>query len=220
VVQLITRLESTQDGHSVLLVGFLNVHGLKSSGQGSIFLNNPVLVQRGCSHKLQIPPRQGWFQHVGHVHPPLRLARTHHGVELVDKEYDLAVGPVDFGQDCLQPFFELSSEHGTRQHGRNIQHDDPLVLNRLWNLSVHYALGEAFGNGRLAHTRFPNQDWVVLGPTRQNLERAPNFGVSADDGVELVLSGQLGQVDAELLEGSLGCRCWVLIWWLLENVAQ
>ena len=50
----------------------------------------------------------------------------------------------------------------------------------------------------------PIRTGIVLGSARQHLDGSPDFRVPADDRIELVLLGQLGQVAAVLLQGLVG----------------
>src|SRR6185436_15722528 len=45
-----------------------------------------------------------------------------------------------------------------------------------------------------------HQDRVVLGPPREDLHHALDLGLAADDGVELALRRELGEVAPELVE--------------------
>ena len=62
------------------------------------------------------------------------------------------------------------------------------------------ALGEPFGDGRLAHARLPDQDGVVLGAAREDLNDAPDFLLATDNRVELALARQRGEVSRVLLQ--------------------
>ena len=58
------------------------------------------------------------------------------------------------------------------------------------------ALGEPFGNGGLANARLPNEDRVVLGATRKDLNDPLYLLLPPDDRVKLTLSGHGGQIIA------------------------
>ena len=63
------------------------------------------------------------------------------------------------------------------------------------------ALGQALDDGRLADARLADQHRVVLGVAAEDLDDPLDLLLAADDRVELAGPGQLGQVDAELVEG-------------------
>src|SRR4029077_9570293 len=61
-----------------------------------------------------------------------------------------------------------------------------------------------FGDGRLAHASFANQDWIVLGPAAKDLYYPLDFIAPANYGIEFPLPRQLSQVAAEC------AKCWSL----------
>ena len=83
---------------------------------------------------------------------------------------------------------------------RQVQGDEPLVLEALRDIPGDDAPGQSFHNRRLAHARLANQDRVVLRAPGKHLDAAPDFHVPANDRVELVLLGQASQVAAILLQ--------------------
>ena len=66
-----------------------------------------------------------------------------------------------------------------------VERDDALVLEALGHVAAHDALGEPFDDGRLADARLADEDRVVLGPARQDLDDAADLLVAADDRIEL-----------------------------------
>ena len=78
------------------------------------------------------------------------------------------------------------------------------MLDGLRDLAIDDTLRETFGNRGLADARLANQYRVVLRAALQNLNRAANFLVAADDRVDLALLGALGQVDGVFLERLAG----------------
>src|SRR5690606_3974029 len=56
-------------------------------------------------------------------------------------------------------------------------------------------------DGGLADAGLADEDRVVLGAPRQDLDDATDLGVAADDRVHLARAGGLGEVHAVLLEG-------------------
>ena len=66
------------------------------------------------------------------------------------------------------------------------------------HVAVDDLLRQSFHDGRLADAWFPDQDGVVLRPAAKHLLDALELVLPADQRVELVLHGRLGQVAAEL----------------------
>ena len=78
------------------------------------------------------------------------------------------------------------------------------VLQPLGHIPAHDALSEPFDDGGLSHPGLTNQDRVVLGPPGKNLDDPSDLVVTADDGIDLSLARQLGQIAPILLEGLVG----------------
>lgn len=72
------------------------------------------------------------------------------------------------------------------------------MLQVVGDVAVDYALSETFDDGGLADTWFTNEDGVVLGSPRQNPHNSADLFLSANDRVDLLVSGHGGHVDCEL----------------------
>ncbi len=68
------------------------------------------------------------------------------------------------------------------------------------HIAVGDPLGQAFGDGGLAHARLANQTGVVLLTPVQNLDHPFNLLFTADHRVELPVGGLLGEGDAVVLQ--------------------
>jgi hypothetical protein len=122
-------------------------------------------------------------------------------VQLVDEEHDLALGLGDLLEDGLQPVLELAAVLGARDEGPEIEGHDPLVLERLGDVALDDALGEALDDRGLADAGLADQHGVVLGAAREHLDDAAHLVVAPDHRVELALAGRVGEVPPVLLEG-------------------
>ena len=155
------------------------------------------------------PRASSGLEHVGGVHRPLGRARAHHGVQLVDEEDDLALGLLDFLEHGLQAVLELAAVLGPGDQRAQVEGHHALVLQRLGDVARHDALGEALHDRGLAHAGLADEDGVVLGAAGEDLDHAAHLVVAADDGVELALAGQLGEVAAVASRGpGSGPRRW------------
>ncbi|CAB4891906.1 unannotated protein [freshwater metagenome] len=125
-------------------------------------------------------------------------------MQLVDERDDLTGGVLDVVEHGLEPLLELTAELRTRDHRSEIERDDGLTAQALRNVTGDDALGESFDDGRLADAGFTDEHRVVLGAPGQHLDDTPDFGVSADDGIELAFSGERRQVGAVLLQRLVG----------------
>jgi len=149
---------------------------------------------------VQVATGQGRLQHVGRVHGSLGATRADQRVQFVDKQHHRTLRFRDLLEHGLQPLLELAAVLGPRQHAAQVEGHDALVLETLGHVSRHYAVGQAFDDGRLAHARVADQHGVVLAPARQHLDHAQNLLVTADDRIELARACLLREVTGVLGE--------------------
>ena len=126
-------------------------------------------------------------------------------MQLVDEEDDATRRVGDLLEDRLEPFLELAPILRAGHERAEIEPDDPLVLQVLGDVAAHDALGQPFDDRGLAHPGLADEHGVVLGPTAEDLDHAPDLLVAADDRIELARSGQRRQVAAVPLERLVGC---------------
>ena len=122
-------------------------------------------------------------------------------MQLVDEQDDVALRVLHFLQHGLQPVFELATVLGPGDEGAEVEGYHFLVLERLGHVAAHHALGEALHDRGLAHAGLADEHGIVLGAAREHLYDAAHLVVAADDGVELALACQRGEVAAIALEG-------------------
>ena len=182
-------------------VGLLDEDGLEPPLQGGVPLDVlPVLVLRGSAQRLQLAAGQRRLHHVAGVDGALGRARPDDGVQLVDEQYDLAPGLSYLVQDTLQALLELAAKLAARDHGADVQRENPPAAKLLRHVPGDDALRQPFGDGGLAHAGAADEHRVVLGPADQRLHRPRDLRVAADHRVQLPLAGQFGQVYAEPVE--------------------
>ena len=114
-------------------------------------------------------------------------------MDLVD-EQDHVPGCLHLAQQALDPLLKLAAELGARHQTGEVQQIDLLVLQADGHIALGNALGDALGNGRLAHTGFADEAGVVLLAAAQDLDGAVDLPVAADDIIQLPLPGFAGQV--------------------------
>ena len=182
--------------------GLAHVDGLEAPLEGGVLLDVLlVLVERRRAHAAQLAAGEHGLEHVRGVHRALGRSRAHDRVQLVDEEDDLALGLGHLLEDGLQPVLELAAVLGARDERAEVEGDDALVLERLGDVALDDALGEALDDRGLADAGLADEHGVVLGAAREDLDDAAHLVVAADHGVELALAGELGEVAAVLLEG-------------------
>ena len=82
---------------------------------------------------------------------------------------------------------------------RMVQGQDALALERLGDVTGDDAVGQALGDGGLAHAGVADQHGVVLGPTAQHLHDPADLLIPADDRVQFPLAGIRGQIPGVFL---------------------
>ena len=105
-----------------------------------------------------------------------------------------AGGGLDLGEHGLQPLLELAAELGAGEELRQVERQHAAVLQPLRHVAGGEPLRQALDDGGLADAGLADQHRIVLGAPRQDLDRAADFVVAADHGVELALPRLLGQV--------------------------
>ncbi len=90
-MQLIAFFQTTQNGDGVFHCRFSHKHFLEAAFQCGIFFNVlTILIERGGPDTVQLTACQRWFQHVPGIHGAVRFTGTDHGVQLVNKQNDVA----------------------------------------------------------------------------------------------------------------------------------
>ena len=109
VVCLILREQALQDLHRQLDGRLRNLNRLETTLQSSIFFDVlPVLIQRRGTDGLELTASQLRLQQRRSVDGTFGGARTNNGVDLVDKEDDVAT-LVNFLKDLLQALLEVTA---------------------------------------------------------------------------------------------------------------
>ena len=201
VVRLVAVAQAAEDLQRLGLARRLDDDRLEPALQGAVLLDVlAVLVEGGGADALDLAAGQGRLEDVGGVDRPLGTAGADEGVQLVD-EQDRVLGAADLVHDGLDPLLELAAVLGAGDHHGEVEHDDPPVAEQLGDVAVDDHLGQALDDRRLADARLAQEDRVVLGAAREDLDHPLDFILAADDRVQLALPGQVGQVAAERVQG-------------------
>ena len=183
VVLLVSVLDVVEDGESLLFSSLLHNDLLESTLQSPVLLYaRAVLVERRCPYALYLSASESRLHHVGRIHLSGLVAGTHEVVYLVDEDNDARVG-LELRNDVLHAFLKLSPVFGASHHARHVEADDTLALQHSSHLSLHYAHGQSFHDGALAHARLAYEHRVVLLSAREYLSQSLYLLLSAHDGV-------------------------------------
>jgi hypothetical protein len=158
-----------------------------------------VLVAGRRADRLQLAASEHRLQDRRGVDGALRGAGADERVELVDEQHDVPAR-LDLLQDLLQALLEVAAIAAPRDERTEVERVDLLALQGLRNLAVHDVLREPLDDRRLADARLTDEDGVVLGAAGQHLHHALDLLRASDDGVELRLAGELGEVASELIQ--------------------
>ena len=118
-------------------------------------------------------------------------------MNFVDEQNNLTGAVHHFLHHALQTLFKFTLILGAGNQRAHIQGVDLFGFQVFGHLPVHDVLGNALGDGRLAHARLAHQDRVVLGAAGQDLQHTANLVVTADYRIQFALCGPLVQVDSE-----------------------
>ena len=153
---------------------------------------------------MQLAPSQHGLQQVARIHAALGFSCAHNGVQFIDEQDDLALGLLHLVQHGFQPFLKFAPVLGARDQRAHVQRENGLVLQLFGDVLLHDSLGKSLGNGGFAHAGFADQDRVVLRLPGQNADDVPDFLVTADHRIHLLLSCPLDQIGAVLFQRVVG----------------
>ncbi len=159
----------------------------------------PVLGRRRRANAADFAARQRRLQDIGGIERTFGRTGTDQRVKLVDEHDDVRVLG-ELLHDRFQPFLELTAILGAGDDERNVEGEQPLVGEEMRNIAVDNLLREPFDDGRLADTRFADEDRVVLRAAAEHLLNTLDLDVTPHERVELILHRRFGEVAAELGE--------------------
>ena len=170
---------------------------LETPLQRGVFLDVlAIFVEGGGANGTQFAASKLRLHDVGCVRRPFRGTRPDDRVQLVNEENNLPLAGDNLLEEGLQPILELAAILGAGDHRAQVHGDEPLVLKGLGHVAADNAPGKSLRNGGLAHAGLADEHRVVLRAARKHLHHAANLFVAANDGVDLPLARQGGQVAA------------------------
>src|SRR5215207_213898 len=200
VVRLVAVAQAAQDLDAVVDRRLVDADLLEPPLERRVALEVlAVLVERGCADRLQLAAGERRLENRGRVDRTLGRAGADEVVELVDEQDDVAALG-DLLHHLLEALLELTAVLRPGDQRGEVERVDLLALEQLRNLVAGDTGGEALDDSGLADARLADQHRVVLRAAREDLHHALDLDLAPDDGVELALGRQLGQVAAELVE--------------------
>ena len=197
VVFLVAGLEAAQDADRLVDARLVHVDLLEAPGQCAVLLEVvTVFLVGGRADAAQGPALQRRLEQVGGVHRPAAGgARADHRVNLVD-EQDRAVMGFDLGQHGLDALLEIAAVAGARQQHAHVEGEDHGIREDLRHFVAHDAPRQALRQRRLSDSRVADVERVVLGAAAEDLDRAFDLSVAADQRVDPAGLGLGVQIDA------------------------
>ena len=114
-------------------------------------------------------------------------------MHFIYEKNDLAFGALDFFHDRLQALLEFAAILGPGDEEVRGRAGPIPCREGFRHVAGSHALRKSFGNGSLADARFADEDGIVFRATRKYLDDAHDLGIAADDRIELVLTGAVGE---------------------------
>ena len=121
-------------------------------------------------------------------------------MEFVDKEDHGIAHALEFHDEPLHAFLELTAVLGTGDHRRHVKRNHALVREQVGNLLLHNLLRKAFDNRGLANAGFTDERRVVLLAAAEDLDKAFNFSFAPDNRVEFSRTRHRREVATEVVE--------------------
>ena len=197
VVLLVGGFQAAQDFHRILDRGFVHVDFLEAPHQSAVFLEIVAeLFIGGRADAAQRALGQSRFQQVGGIHRAAGGgAGADDGVDFVD-EQDRAGRVLHLGDDRLQPFLEIAAIARAGQQRAHVEREDGAVQQHFRHFAIDDALGQALGDGGFADAGIAHIKRVVLGAAAEDLDRALDLVLAADQRVDFAGLRLFVQVDA------------------------
>ena len=200
VVGLVAVAQALEDLDGVGHGGLLDHDRLEAALEGGVLLEVlAVLVERGGADGLQLAAGEHRLEDRRGVDGALGGTGTHEGVELVDEQDDVAAG-ADLLEHLLEALLEVAAVAGAGHERAEVERVELLALEGLGHVVGDDRLGQALDDGGLADAGLADEHRVVLGAAGEHLHDPLDLLRAADDRVELLLAGQLGEVATELVE--------------------
>src|ERR1700676_4777506 len=121
-------------------------------------------------------------------------------MDLVD-EQDGVGHLLQFADHRLEALLEIAAIAGAGKQRAHVEAVDDAALQHFRHVAGDDTPGETLGDRRLAYAGFADIERVVLGPPAENLDRALDFRLAPDQGIDLALGGLAVEVDAIGVKG-------------------
>ena len=138
-----------------------------------------VLVEGGSADTLELASCQSRLENVGRVDRPFSRTCTDQSVHFVNHQNHVT-RRADFVHDFFEAFFKFAPVFRPRNQQADVEGNDALFFEDVWDIVVSNALGEAFGDRGFADSGFPDQHRVIFGAATQDLNYPFDFFLASD----------------------------------------
>ncbi len=202
MVRLVLATQALEDFIGLAHRRLDDVDLLEATGQRTVFLEDAaVFLEGGRADAAQLARGQRRLDQVGRIHGATRRrAGPDDGVDLVDEQH--RVGDLLQRSDhALQALLEITAVLGAGNQRAQVQRVDHRIGQYFRHLAVDDALGQAFGNGSLAHAGLAHVQRIVLAAAAQDLDGPFDLVTTTNQRVDTAGLGRLVEVAGELGQG-------------------
>ena len=129
MVKLVALAQAAQDRDGVLNRGLVDQHGLEPALERGVFLDVlAIFVEGGGANAMQLAASQHGLQQVSGIHGAFGLPGSHHGVQFINKQDDVALGALDLFQNGLEALLKLAAEFRTGDQRSHVERNHALIL--------------------------------------------------------------------------------------------
>ncbi len=185
VVKFVFFCQPAQDRDGILHIGFIYYYRLEATLQSLVFFDIfLVFFERGSTNGVELAPGQCRLEEVGGIHSAVASGtRPNQGMYFIYKKYDFTFRIHHFFDNGLESFFKFSFVFGTCYQQAHVEGDNGFGFQIFRYIACYNALCKPLCNGCFAHARLSEQDRIVFGTARKDLEHATYFFVATNDGV-------------------------------------
>lgn len=125
-------------------------------------------------------------------------------MNLIDEKDDIPFAFFDFVEKSFDSFLEFPFVFRSGKQGGDIEGSDGYPLEILRNLAYRNPVSDSFDNRRLTNSRITDKDWIILGPSRKNLDRTPCLVFTSDNRINFACLGFSHEINRVLLQNGTG----------------
>mmetsp|Transcript_9090 Transcript_9090/g.17792 ORF Transcript_9090/g.17792 Transcript_9090/m.17792 type:complete len:205 (+) Transcript_9090:1314-1928(+) len=200
--ELIFLTKASENGNCLLWSRFVHHDLLEATFQCSVLFHVlPILIKRCGTDAAKLASSKHGLQQVPSIHSRITsFSSANNRMDLVDEQDDCSIffHFVNYG---LQSLLEFTTIFCTRDELAEIQCKNFASLQSGRDISVGDTLCESFNDSCFTNTRLTNENGVILCPSRQNLDRASDFFITANYRIKFAVDGSLREVPSVFLKG-------------------